>query len=224
MERTTIRVPADAGPDRLAVARFRSQITPGPPAVLIFTTLLLIVTLLNLEAFDFDLVPVWVWTGSYVVYPLLGVALILWTRGRTGPPSPGPSLTIAARRVLQVQAGFYGVIGVLLLVAREVMVDAWPWPISNGLAQFYSGPFLAIAWCCWRYSARATLVDAMPITIAMLTFTVATVAVSVRHHSLFSASEVATWVWFAWFGAGAVAAAWLLALLLTARESTQRLR
>ena len=32
------------------VARLRSQITPGPPAVIIFTALLLIVTLLNLEA------------------------------------------------------------------------------------------------------------------------------------------------------------------------------
>src|SRR3954466_482959 len=150
------------------VARHRSQITPGPPAVIIFTTLLLAVTLLNLEAFDFDLVPVWVWTVSYIVYPFLGLLLIAWTYRRPRIEPPGAALPRWVPTFLLVEAGIFGVAGLLLLFAREVMVDAWPWPISNGLAQFYGGPFLAIAYCCWRYSTRRTWTEIMPIAPAML--------------------------------------------------------
>ena len=34
---------------------------------MLFTGLLLTLTLLNLKAFGFDLAPVWVWTVSYIV-------------------------------------------------------------------------------------------------------------------------------------------------------------
>jgi len=151
-------------------------------------------------------------TASYVVLPLRGIALLAWTRDRPRPAVAGPPLG-AGRALLLVQAVVYGLAGLLLLVARELMVDVWPWPISNGLAQFYAGPFLALAYGCWRYATRATVVEVLPLALGLLAFTVATLAVSIRHRSLFSASDLASWVWFGWFGLGVLGSAWLVVRL-----------
>jgi hypothetical protein len=186
------------------LARHRSQVSPAFAAIGIFTGGLLLVTLLNLEAFDFDLVPVWVWTVSYVVYPVLGFGFA-WASRNRDVPVEGPPLEPWARAFLQVQAAVFAVAGVGLLVVRETMVDLWPWPISNGLAQFYGGPFLAYAYVSWAYSRRRAWVEIAPVVPAMLCFTAGTLIVSSIHDELFSADDAATWVWFAGFGLATLA-------------------
>ncbi|HEU0025079.1 MAG TPA: hypothetical protein VFQ12_10625 [Thermoleophilaceae bacterium] len=187
------------------LARRWSQVSPALPAIGIFTSLLLLVTLLNLDAFDYDLTPVWVWTLSYIVYPAIAFTLAWTARNRRAPEVPGPDLAPWAVGFLRVQAGVFAILGVLLLVARDAMVDVWPWPIDVGLAQFYGGPFLAYAYCSWRYSTRRTWAELAAIAPAMLVFTAGTVVVSLVHSELFSTSDLATWVWFAEFGASAIA-------------------
>ena len=85
------------------------------------------------------------------------------------------------------------------------MVDAWPWPISAGLAQFYGGPFLAYAACSWHYAGKPAWADLAAIVPAMLVFTSGTIVVSLQHSELFSSSDLAAWVWFGGFGAAALA-------------------
>jgi hypothetical protein len=194
------------------VARRWSQVSPALPAIGLFTSLLLLVTLLNPEAFDYDLTPVWVWTLSYVVYPAIAFATAWALRHRRAAAVGGPPLPRWAGTFLTVQAAAFAVLGILLLVARDVAVDIWPWKISAGLAQFYGGPFLAYAYCSWRYSRRRRWAELAAIAPAMLVFTAGTVIVSLVHRELFSASDVTTWVWFGGFGAAAV-----ILLLLTAR-------
>ena len=184
-----------------------SQVSPTLPAIAIFTSLLLLVTLLNPKAFDYDLGPVWVWTMSYIILPTIALALAWAARGRDFPAVGGPAIAPWARTFLRFQAGVFAVLGLLLLVARGAMADVWPWPISDGLAQFYGGPFLAIAYCSWRYSERRSWAELAAFAPAMLVFTAGTVIVSVVHSELFSSSDLATWVWFVGFGGSAVA--WL---------------
>ena len=112
-------------------------------------------------------------------------------------------MALWARGFLIGQAIVFAVLGLLLLVARDAMVDVWPWPISAGLAQFYGGPFIAYAFCSWRYSQRRTWAEVAAIAPAMLVFTAGTVIVSLVHSELFSSSDLATWVWFAGFGGAA---------------------
>jgi hypothetical protein len=181
------------------LARHRSQVSPALPAIGIFTSLLLLVTLLNLDAFDFDLVPVWVWTVSYIVYPILAFTLA-WVYRHRGGPVDGAPLERWARVFLQVQATVFGILGLALLFLRETMVDAWPWPITNGLAQFYAGPFIAYAFCSWAYSRRHAWIEIFPIVLGMLAFTGGTIIVSVVHNELFSAGDVSDWLWFIGFG------------------------
>jgi hypothetical protein len=195
------------------LARRWSQVSPALPAIGLFTSLLLLVTLLNLDAFDFDLAPVWVWTLSYVVYPTIAFAVAWTLRHRTDPSPGGRPLPRWATAFLMAQAGVFAVLGVVLLVARDVAVDIWPWTISPGLAQFYGGPFLAYAFCSWQYARRRSWAGLAPIAPAMLVFAAGTVIVSLMHRELFSASDVTTWAWFGGFGAAAA-----VLLVMTARS------
>ena len=72
------------------LARRRAANGPVYGGITAFTGLLLLVTLLNLNAFDFDLAPVWVWTVSYIVYPIVAVVLTIsvWRRGGFSEPEP----------------------------------------------------------------------------------------------------------------------------------------
>jgi hypothetical protein len=196
----------------IAAHRWR-QVSPALPAIGLFTSLLLVVTLLNPDAFDYDLTPVWVWTMSYVVYPAIAFTLAFLLRNHPAPEASGPELPLWASRALLVQAAAFAALGLVCLVARETAVDIWPWPIDKGLAQFYGGPFIAIAFTSWAYSRRTRWAEVAAIAPALLVLTAGTLIVSLIHDELFSASDVATWVWFGGFGA---AAACLLAM--TARS------
>ena len=106
----------------------------------------------------------------------------------------------------------FALVGLALLFAPSAMVDAWPWPISAGLAQFYGGPFLAYAVCSWHYAGKPAWADLAAIVPAMLVFTAGTIVVSLQHSELFSSSDLAAWVWFGGFGAPA-----LVLLVMSAR-------
>jgi hypothetical protein len=188
------------------LARRRAQVTAALPAIALFTSLLLLATVLNSEAFDFDLAPVWIWTLSYTIYP--AIALTLAWRGRARADATATAgirdLPPWARTFLRAQAVAFALVGAALLIAPSAMVDAWPWPISAGLAQFYGGPFLAYAACSWHYGGADAWADLAAIVPAMLLFTAGTIVVSLVHRDLFSSSEPATWVWFAGFGSAAI--------------------
>jgi len=188
------------------LARRRAQVTTALPAIALFTSLLLLATVLNSEAFDFDLAPVWVWTLSYTIYPAIALALAWRTRARADDAATARTTALApwARTFLRVQAVAFALVGLALLIAPSAMVDAWPWPISAGLAQFYGGPFLAYAVCSWQYAGADAWVDLAAIAPAMLLFAAGTIVVSLVHRDLFSSSEPATWVWFAGFGSAAI--------------------
>ena len=116
----------------------------------------------------------------------------------------GPAVPAWLARALRVFAAVFAVTGVGLLFARSAAARAWPWPVSKGVAQFYSGPFLALAWCAWSYSQRSNLVSLRLYLTAMAALGVSVVAISIKHRGLFDGSDVAAWLWFATFGAVAV--------------------
>ena len=134
----------------------------------------------------------------------------------------GPALPAWARTFLRVQALVFVILGVLLLIARDAMVDVWPWPITAGLAQFYGGPFLAYAFCVWQYAGHATWAELADIVPAMLVFTAGTVVVSLMHRELFPLSEPATWVWFTGFGAAAAALFVMTARAVSSAQADRR--
>jgi hypothetical protein len=166
----------------------------------IFTGGLLVFSVLNLSAFDFSKPVVWLWFATYISYPLIALFL-LWRRsqGDRNGKMVAPSLPTWVRNSLIVQGAIVGLVAVILLVLPSAIVSAWPWKISPGLAQFYSGPLLAYGVGSVLIALRGTTQDIRVIGPAMLGFTVSTLIASIIHSGLFSFSEIPDLLWFAFF-------------------------
>ena len=104
-------------------ARRRAANGPVYGGITVFTGLLLLVTLLNLEAFDFDLAPVWVWTVFYAA-PILAIAFCAWrysTRTRwTSLRAFAPALLALGGATLASSVHHRAVFG-----ATDVSVVVW---------------------------------------------------------------------------------------------------
>lgn len=188
---------------------------PATVATTIFTASMGVLTALNPEAFDWSTVAVKVWVIAYITFPLAAGALaIAYARpGNAVDTSGAEAFPPRVVHALQCLAGFLAVVGIGLLVARERMAEWWPWKVDIGVAQFYGGPFVTLAWCAWAYSRRARR-DATGYLTAMACLGVATLVISLVHRRLFDTGNLSTYVWF---GAALVIATGFLLLLIRPR-------
>lgn len=121
------------------------------PAVLLFTFLTLIVTLLHLEKFHFDSpglhtrAGTWAWLLVYALVPVLMGALLLRQRALRGlePPQNDP-LPGWVRGLLLLQALVMFPLGVALFLAPQVTAPIWPWSLAPLVAQAIGAWLLSI--------------------------------------------------------------------------------
>jgi hypothetical protein len=107
------------------------------PAVFVFTTVTLVVTLAHLDSFHLDgdlpfgtRAVTWAWLAIYAAVPVLMVAAtVSQRRESTAVPAPG-GLPGAVRAVLVALAAVLLGLGVALLVAPGWADGAWPWPLT----------------------------------------------------------------------------------------------
>ncbi len=176
----------------------------------IWTGMLLLVSMLHLEAFDFAKPQVWFWMGAYAVFPLWGAWLYFGRgAGAAATRRPADPVLLAIGAVCLLLAA-----GLLALPAQ--MIAVWPWKLPPLLASIYAGPFLAYGVSALML-AREGRAEARRIVLAsMLAFTVLVLGASLLHLKLFHFAAPAAWVWF---GALAVAGAVMAWRLMQARRS-----
>jgi hypothetical protein len=107
------------------------------PAVLLFSTLTLAITLVHAERFHFHSQQLFTRAGTWgwlLVYLSVPVAMswLLVTQLRQARPDPARVAPLASwvRIVLTVQAAVMLVVGVAMLLAPTVMLGAWPWALT----------------------------------------------------------------------------------------------
>lgn len=107
------------------------------PAVLLFTVLTLIVTLVHIENFHFDapawhtVAGTWAWLVVYAVVPLIMGWLLLKQRTLTGGDPPLENkLSAWVRVVLIVQAAIMLPIGIGLFFFPLEVAAIWPWGLT----------------------------------------------------------------------------------------------
>jgi hypothetical protein len=201
------------------IARRARSVRPAMGGIAVFTGVLLLVTLRNPDAFDLALVPVWVWIGSYVIYPVTALAFLWARRGRpssgwTGSPTPS-----WVRAVLVGHAVVFGTLGILMFVVPDAVATAWPWPVTSGVVQAYSSPFLTVAFCAGAHAHRSVWPSVSALLPGLLVLEAGTLIVSAVHIGLFRFEEVSTWIWFLGFGLGACTVAAALLARVTARST-----
>jgi len=188
------------------LARRRDEVPWAFPLVAIFTGMLFVVSILNFGAFDLGRAPDLIWFASYVIYPILGVAL--FAQERLAPPvesalpfaKEARTLPDWARMFLLVQGILVTALAVALFLLPGQVARVWPWTVSPFLAQAYSGPLLAYGVASLLYSRLWTWRQVRVIVPAMLAFTAATLAASLRHLGVFGTFDVVDALWFAAFG------------------------
>jgi hypothetical protein len=108
------------------------------PAVLVFTVVTLLVTLLHRDRFHFDsprlltTVGTWVWLGVYALVPPAMVVVLLRQLQLPGGDPPGRAPIPAALRLVMVgQAVVMGALGTALMVAPTTTARLWPWTLTE---------------------------------------------------------------------------------------------
>jgi hypothetical protein len=107
------------------------------PAVLVFTTATLVVTLVHLDLFhlgaDFEAstqLVTWAWIAVYAVVPVLMVVALVDQRRHGAVVPPPTGLPAFVRAVVAGLAVLLLVLGAALLVAPEWADAAWPWALT----------------------------------------------------------------------------------------------
>jgi hypothetical protein len=145
------------------------------PAVLIFTGLTLVVTLLHLDRFHFTSpalitrLGTWVWLAVYASVPVIMSILLIRQLKVPGADLPRQArLPNWARIVLMIDATIMLVMGVALFVAPLVMAPLWPWELTaltgRAIGAWLLGLGVAAAQTAWENDlgrARIILISAV---------------------------------------------------------------
>lgn len=181
-------------------AKRQAEVRWGVQMIGIWTGMLCIISILNLSTFGLNLLPVQIWFASYTIYPIIAI----WMSYRDSASMksaalPGPALDSWAKNFLLAQGIVISALAAALFFAPGFMSALWPWKVTPTLAQMYAGPLLSYGIGSYVYSTQGQWVGVRSIVPAMLAFTLVTVIVSFMHVKLFSFSEIADLLWFAWF-------------------------
>lgn len=122
------------------------------PAVLVFTTLTLVATLLHLDAFHFDApllvtrIGTWGWLAVYASVPV--AMTVIWVHQAREPgsdPQRVAVLPIAARGLLVGQSAVMLLVGLALFLAPTVTGPWWPWELTPLTARAVGAWLLGMA-------------------------------------------------------------------------------
>ena len=166
----------------------------------VWTGALFVVSLLNLEAFDFAKPQVWFWFAAYAVYPLWGAWLL--GRGRSSGRASAAGGRVDALLVVVAVACL--VLAAALAFAPAVLAGLWPWKVTPLIAHVYCGPFAAWGFAALLLAREPRRESRRVVLVAMVVFTALTIVASLLHRPLFNFGSPAAWLWFGGF------AAWLL--------------
>jgi len=160
---------------RAATTKSWRTISLGFLPITVFTSLLLLATVLHWENFNHGHVAFYSWTFLYAVTPALVPAL--WFLNRKKDPGREPYellLSMSARAVLAAAGATIAAIAMLLFVAPDSATGLWPWQLSELTARTVSaylaltgGSLLMMAWD-GRWQASKTLLESLIIGTALI--------------------------------------------------------
>jgi hypothetical protein len=181
------------------------------PMIFLFTFIIIVLSFIHIDVFDFSRWEVWVWFLLYIVLPI-NAAYHLWLYRNLPPSDPTPP-SLAGRVILFVQMVILGLYGLILLVAPSFAKGIWSWTIDDFHAQVYSVTFITPAIGAYILMKGGSKNEwlTMGLTQFILGFFpilgVILVDMSVKRVVW---SAAGTWIWFAMFAAITLVSLWML--------------
>jgi hypothetical protein len=143
---------------RVATTKQWHRVDPLFPAITLFTTLLLLATIIHWDRFNHGHVSFWAWLFLYIVTPPL--LPWLWVRNRRFDPrvpEPGERLVPSPIRTLMVVAGAGQLAFCALLFVRPTAVMGhWPWMLTPLTARVLAAfaAFPAVGYLSFAFDRR----------------------------------------------------------------------
>ena len=182
------------------------------PMLVVFTNLVLLLSLIYIGRFEFDRGGTWAWFVLYVVIPVS--ATYYWLRFRRLPPADPTPVPPAWRSYLLAAAAVLGLYGLGLLIAPNTLTDFWPWPIDDLHGRLYSAIFITLAVAALEVSRVAAPVELLLVGLTQFTlgfFSILGLVLADVSENTVQWSALGTWVWVGGFAVLLVAGAALVA-------------
>lgn len=181
------------------------------PMIFVFTFIIIVLSFIHLDVFDFSRWEVWIWFLLYIILPI-NAAYHLWLY-RSLPPADATLPSSVGRVILVGQIFLLGLYGLFLLFAPSVAKGVWSWSIDNFHAQVYSVTFITPAVGAYMLTKGGSKNEWLTMGLTQLILGlfpiigVILVDMSVKRVNW---SAAGTWVWFALFAAITVVSLWML--------------
>jgi hypothetical protein len=133
------------------------------PMELLFTTILLIVSLFDIGRFDFQRKLPWGWFFLYIGIPLVAI-YYLW-RYRPLPPAPRVIVPAKLSLYLLVWGILLSLYGAGLLLFPATFSGFWPWKLDKFHAQLYSSVFMTPGLGALILSRAAAAVEMLTLSV-----------------------------------------------------------
>lgn len=170
------------------------------PMIFLFTTIVLVVSLVDPDRFDFGDYSTYIWFFLYIVIPV-NAAYFIWLTRSLKPQNPAP-LVMPWQAVFLVPTILLGLYGLGLLLAPATFSDFWPWPIDNFHGRMYSVLYLTPglgAILLWRAAASVELLTLGMTMIVGGTIPIVGLVIVDADVDKVNWNEAGTWLWIGSF-------------------------
>ena len=181
------------------------------PMIFIFTTIIMILSFVYINIFNFQRWEAWVWFILYVILPI-NSAYHLWLY-RAQPPVDNTPLSARTKNILNIQTIVLGVYGVALILFPSIAKMLWSWEIDNFHAQLYSVTFLAPAIGSYMLTKGATKLEWTTLGLSQIILgifpIIGIIIVDLSVHRV-NWTAIGTWTWLTLFAAMTATGIWML--------------
>jgi hypothetical protein len=181
------------------------------PMIFIFTAIIVVLSFVYIDIFDFRRWEVWVWFGLYIVIPV-NALYHLWLY-RFLPPADSAPIESSTRMILFAQTVILGLYGLALVVFPSAAKTIWSWEIDVFHAQLYSVTFITPALGAYVLMKGASRLEWQTMGLTQIVLglfpIIGLLLVDVSLQRV-SWSAVGTWIWLALFTAILVVGIWMM--------------
>jgi len=175
------------------------------PAIWLFTTLTLVVTVFHFDSFHFSSpIPsakaaAWFWLAIYAGVPVAMLVIgFLQLRAPGGDPPRGPPAPMWMRIAVLVQGGGMLTFGVGLLVAPTIVGLAWPWTLTPLTARAIGAWFVGIGFAAFHANRENDFLRIRPLGGGYTVFAILQLGAIARYSGAVNWNAPSAWVYLAY--------------------------
>ncbi|MBA3471172.1 MAG: hypothetical protein H0T53_16170 [Herpetosiphonaceae bacterium] len=182
--------------------RYWSHARCAVPAVVAFTALTLIVTLLHIDKFHFNVpslftrVGTWVWLAVYASVPIImGLLTVFQLRVPGSSPPRQYPLPQWMRVILMINATVLILLGIAFLIAPTAVMPLWPWALTaltaRAIGAWLVGLGIAAAHEVWEND----FLRGRPVMVSSVVFSLLQIIALVRYPNEPDWGHPAMWIY-----------------------------